>query len=85
MFDNKVKSPPISTWLVGCRDWRAVGGLCRPALAHQPRQPVADAAAAGAEGTTIVFHSRLGSHADWHKSRVPLFEEQNPGIKLADR
>jgi len=34
------------------------------------------------EDTTIVFHSRLGSHADWHKSRVPLFEEQNPGVKL---
>ncbi len=40
------------------------------------------AAAPSAEGTTIVFHSRLGSHADWHKSRVPLFEEQNPGVKL---
>jgi len=39
-------------------------------------------AAPSAEGTTIVFHSRLGSHADWHKSRVALFEEQNPGIKL---
>jgi ABC-type glycerol-3-phosphate transport system substrate-binding protein len=39
-------------------------------------------AAPSAEGTTIIFHSRLGSHADWHKSRVALFEEQNPGIKL---
>ena len=39
-------------------------------------------AAPSPEGTTIVFHSRLGSHADWHKSRVALFEEQNPGIKL---
>lgn len=39
-------------------------------------------AAPEAEGTTIIFHSRLGSHADWHKSRVALFEEQNPGIKL---
>jgi ABC-type glycerol-3-phosphate transport system substrate-binding protein len=30
----------------------------------------------------VIFHDRLGSHADWHKSRVALFEEQNPGIKL---
>ncbi len=41
-----------------------------------------EAAAPSAEGTTVVFHSRLGSHADWHKQRAPLFAEQNPGITL---
>jgi multiple sugar transport system substrate-binding protein len=55
-----------------------------------PPAPAGQTGAAGAgqaappapEGTTVIFHDRLGSHADWHKQRVPLFEEQNPGIKL---
>ena len=34
------------------------------------------------EEITLLFHSRLGTHADWHKSRVALFEEENPGLKL---
>jgi multiple sugar transport system substrate-binding protein len=62
----------------------AVLAACAPA-AQQPAAQTGgsgEAAAPDAEGTTIIFHSRLGSHADWHKSRVPLFEEQNPGIKL---
>jgi multiple sugar transport system substrate-binding protein len=62
----------------------AVLAACAPA-AQQPAAQTGgsgEAAAPDAEGTTIVFHSRLGSHADWHKQRVPLFEEQNPGIKL---
>lgn len=51
--------------------------------AGQPSaQSGGEAAAPGTEDVTIIFHSRLGSHADWHKSRVPVFEEQNPGIKL---
>jgi len=61
----------------------ATGALlaaCAPAA--QTGQAGGTAAEPAAEGTTIVFHSRLGSHADWHKQRVPLFEEQNPGIKL---
>lgn len=50
-------------------------------------QPAAQTASEGGEAPssediTLVFHSRLGSHADWHISRVPLFEEQNPGLKL---
>jgi multiple sugar transport system substrate-binding protein len=42
----------------------------------------AAAAAPSTEPVTVRFHSRLGSHATWHISRIPLFEEQNPGIKL---
>ena len=34
------------------------------------------------EPVTVLFHTRLGTHADWHKSRKDLFEEQNPGILL---
>lgn len=53
-------------------------------VAPPAAQPAASggAAAPAAEGVTVIFHDRLGSHADWHKSRVALFEEQNPGIKL---
>lgn len=55
---------------------------CAPAA-----QPAAQTSAEGSEAPssediTLVFHSRLGAHADWHISRVPLFEEQNPGLKL---
>lgn len=39
-------------------------------------------AAPAGEDITILFHSRLGSHADWHKQRVPLFEEQYAPLKL---
>ncbi len=65
-----------------------VTGALVAACAPSPAAPSGGAATSGeaaapsAEGTTVVFHSRLGSHADWHKSRVPLFEEQNPGITL---
>lgn len=61
-----------------------VTGAALSACVAPGGQPAASggAAAPAAEGTTILFHSRLGSHADWHKSRVALFEEQNPGIKL---
>ena len=54
---------------------------CVPA---QPGAQQSGQAAAGGskEPITLTFHSRLGSHADWHKSRVALFEEQNPGLKL---
>lgn len=50
------------------------GGAAEPAAAG--------GAAPSQEPIELVFHSRLGSHADWHKSRVPLFEEQHPGLKL---
>jgi multiple sugar transport system substrate-binding protein len=59
---------------------------CTPAAPGTQAQPAAEggeeAAAPSQEAITLVFHSRLGSHADWHKSRIPLFEEQNPGLKL---
>lgn len=50
------------------------GGAAQPAAGGE--------AAPSQEPIELVFHSRLGSHADWHKSRVPLFEEQHPGLKL---
>ena len=82
MFDNKLSR---RRFLIGTSAV-ATGALlaaCAPPAAGPAAAPAAgDAAAPAAEGTTIVFHSRLGSHADWHKSRVALFEEQNPGIKL---
>ncbi|MCL4857790.1 MAG: sugar ABC transporter substrate-binding protein [Caldilineaceae bacterium] len=55
---------------------------CAPAAAPQTGQAGEAAQAPSSDVITLVFHSRLGSHADWHKSRVPLFEEQNPGLKL---
>ncbi|MBX3014142.1 MAG: extracellular solute-binding protein [Caldilineaceae bacterium] len=61
----------------------AVLAACAPSTGSTgSTQSSGGAAAPSTEGTTIVFHSRLGSHADWHKQRVPLFEEQNPGITL---
>ena len=54
------------------------GEAAEPAKAEEAAQ----AEAPPAEAINLVFHSRLGSHADWHKSRVPLFEEQHPGLKL---
>lgn len=45
-------------------------------------QPGGGQAAPGEEAITIVFHTRLGSHADWHKQRQPLFEEQYAPLKL---
>lgn len=48
---------------------------------EQPKE-VSEAKPAPKETVTIKFHDRAGSHADWHLKRVPLFEEQNPGIKL---
>lgn len=82
MFDQKFSR---RRFLVGSS--AVAAGALMAACAAPAAQPGAapaegGAAAPGAEGTTIVFHSRLGSHADWHKQRVPLFEEQNPGIKL---
>lgn len=53
--------------------------------ACQAAGPAASDGGAGSpseEPITILFHSRLGTHADWHISRIPLFEEQNPGLKL---
>lgn len=60
----------------------AILAACSAPAASTSTQTGGETAAPSTEGTTVIFHSRLGSHADWHKQRVPLFEEQNPGIKL---
>jgi multiple sugar transport system substrate-binding protein len=61
----------------------AVLTACAPAAAPQAGQQAAgEQAAPASEDITILFHSRLGSHADWHKQRVPLFEEQYAPLKL---
>lgn len=61
----------------------ALLAACGPAASQPASQGAAEGeASADQEAITLVFHSRLGAHADWHKQRVPLFEEQNPGLKL---
>lgn len=61
------------------------GALALSACAA-PAAPTAseggEAMAPAEEMITILFHTRLGTHADWHISRKELFEEQNPGLKL---
>jgi len=52
--------------------------VCRPARA--PGSGGDEAAASSTKPVTILFHTRLGTHADRHISRKALFEEQNPGI-----
>jgi ABC-type glycerol-3-phosphate transport system substrate-binding protein len=80
MFDQKFSR---RRFLVGSSAVAAGAVLAAcTATGGQPATQAGEDAAPDAEGTTIVFHSRLGSHADWHKQRVPLFEEQNPGVKL---
>ena len=70
------------------RGTAAVAGVwaiaaCTPsAPASAPSESGGEAAAPSGEGTTILFHTRLGAHADWHKARKPVFEEQNPGLIL---
>ena len=67
-----------------------VGSLAAPgALALSACVPAAAPAAEGGdsmepstEPVTVLFHTRLGTHADWHKSRQDLFHEQNPNITL---
>ena len=81
MFDQKLSR---RRFLLGSSAVTA-GALLAACVAAPSAQPAAEsggAAAPSSEPVTILFHSRLGSHADWHKSRVALFEEQNPGIKL---
>ena len=80
MFDQKFSR---RRFLIGSS--AVTAGALLAACAVPGGQPGAATSGEGAPSTedvTVVFHSRLGSHADWHKSRVPLFEEQNPGIKL---
>lgn len=79
MFDQKFSR---RRFLIGTSAVATGALLVACAPVAQTGQGGGDAAAPSGEDVTIVFHSRLGSHADWHKSRVPLFEEQNPGIKL---
>lgn len=70
-----------SLTLMGSLALAACAAPAAPAASSGAAEPAA-AAAPSTEPITLLFHSRLGSHADWHKSRVPLFEEQNPGLKL---
>ena len=80
MFDQKFSR---RRFLIGSSAVTAGALLAACAVpVAQPGAATGGEAAPSGEDVTIVFHSRLGSHADWHKSRVPLFEEQNPGIKL---
>jgi multiple sugar transport system substrate-binding protein len=60
----------------------ALLAACAPGAAPQTTAPAGSASEPATEDITILFHSRLGSHADWHKLRAPLFEEQHPGVKL---
>ncbi len=41
-----------------------------------------EATPAPKEPVTIVFHDRAGAHCDWHKSRLDLFHQTYPGVKL---
>ncbi|MEX1021196.1 MAG: extracellular solute-binding protein [Litorilinea sp.] len=64
----------------------ALLAACGPTAPQGSTAPAAtggEAPAPSGEDVELIFHSRLGSHADWHKQRVPLFEEQHPGVKLA--
>ena len=53
---------------------------CVPAAA--PAAEGGDSMEPSTEPVTVLFHTRLGTHADWHKSRQDLFHEQNPNITL---
>ena len=53
---------------------------CVPAAA--PSGDGDEAMAPSEEPITLLFHTRLGTHADWHVSRKDLFEEQNPGLVI---
>jgi multiple sugar transport system substrate-binding protein len=55
---------------------------CAPAGQQSSGQTEGEAAAPGSEAISLLFHTRLGAHADWHKQRKPLFDEQNPGLIL---
>src|SRR5690606_32421129 len=55
---------------------------CAPATQQAPAESGSEGAAPSSEAISLVFHTRLGSHADWHKARKPLFDEQNPGLIL---
>ena len=56
---------------------------CTPAApGAAPAASGGEEAAPAGENITLLFHTRLGSHADWHKARKPIFEEQNPGLIL---
>ena len=63
----------------------ATGGLalsaCVPAGAPAGGDS-GDSMEASEEPVDVLFHTRLGTHADWHISRKDLFLEQNPGINL---
>ncbi|MCC6458761.1 MAG: sugar ABC transporter substrate-binding protein [Caldilineaceae bacterium] len=55
---------------------------CAPATQQAPAASGSEGAAPASEVITLLFHTRLGAHADWHKARKPLFDEQNPGLVL---
>lgn len=55
---------------------------CTPTAPAAPSASSGEAAAPEGEVIEILFHTRLGSHADWHKLRKPLFDETHPGLVL---
>ena len=74
-----------SLTLTGAVALAACAPVAPPAAAPPAAGAEAPAAAAVAPPTEpiqLLFHSRVGTHADWHQSRVALFEEQHPGLKL---
>ncbi len=76
------KSVSRRNFLIG--SLAATGALalsaCVPAAA--PAAEGGDSMEPSTEPVTVLFHTRLGTHADWHKSRQDLFHEQNPNITL---
>ena len=55
---------------------------CTPTAPAAPAESGSEGAAPSSEAITLLFHTRLGAHADWHKARKPLFDEQHPGLIL---
>lgn len=71
-----------SLTLMGSLALAACAAPAAPSASSGAEPAAAGGAAPAEEPIELLFHSRLGSHADWHKSRVALFEEQHPGLKL---
>jgi ABC-type glycerol-3-phosphate transport system substrate-binding protein len=55
---------------------------CTAAAPAAPAESSGEGAAPAGDVINLLFHTRLGSHADWHKVRQPLFNETYPGLNL---